>query len=133
MSLSKKNDFYLKKRTKKVKVCLNCIYDEDVDQIIFDKLKKCNYCYQTERLIDEYGTGRKKGEILIKQIFENIKKEGKGKKYNCVVGVSGGTDSSYLIYLTKKIALNHLQQQPFLMLVGSHSTRIIASSKVSIL
>ena len=102
MSGSKKNDFYLKKRNKKVKVCLNCIYDEDVDQITFDEFQKCNYCYQTERLKDEYGTGRKKGEILIKQIFDDIKKAGEGKKYDCVVGVSGGTDSSYLIYLTKK-------------------------------
>lgn len=108
MSGSKKNDFYLKKRNKKVKVCLNCIYDEDVDQITFDEFQKCNYCYQTERLKDEYGTGRKKGEILIKQIFDDIKKAGEGKKYDCVVGVSGGTDSSYLIYLTKKVGLKPL-------------------------
>ena len=69
---------------------------------------KMYYCYQTERLKDEYGTGRKKGEILIKQIFDDIKKAGEGKKYDCVVGVSGGTDSSYLIYLTKKVGLKPL-------------------------
>jgi hypothetical protein len=50
-----------------------------------------------DNLKKEYGTGSEKGKILFKKQLEKIKKEGKGKKYDCIVGVSGGTDSSYMI------------------------------------
>jgi len=55
-----------------------------------------------DSLKNEYGTGKNKGKKKLRKIFEKIKKEGKSKKYDCVVGVSGGTDSSYLVYLAKK-------------------------------
>ena len=48
-----------------------------------------------------------KNEVIDKKrisiILRRIKIYGKGKKYDCVVGVSGGTDSSYLLYVTKKL------------------------------
>ena len=103
-----KEDFFLKKKNRKLRVCINCIYDEDVDGIKFDKHGKCNYCKQVENLKNEYGTGGKKGEIILKNIFDEIKLKGKNNKYDCVVGVSGGTDSSFLIYLAKKNGLRPL-------------------------
>src|SRR5205807_8224928 len=42
------------------------------------------------------------------KIVEQIRSAGKGKKYDCVIGVSGGTDSSYLVYLVKKWGLRPL-------------------------
>jgi len=85
----------------KFKVCTKCIYDERVPSINFDSNGVCNYCHQLEKLKEEYGTGNKKGEEKFVQIIEQIKKDGKGKKYDCIIGVSGGTDSSYMLYLTK--------------------------------
>ena len=49
-------------------------------------------------LKDEYGTGALKGENKLAAIVEEIKRDGKKKKYDCVVGVSGGTDSSFLLH-----------------------------------
>ena len=49
----------------------------------------------------EYSTGSKKGDEKFAEIVEEIKKAGKNKKYDCIIGVSGGTDSSYMLYLTK--------------------------------
>lgn len=79
------------------KICSKCIYDTNVPNIYFDEKGICNYCYQIESLVNEYSTGFPKGENELKKILEKIKLEGKNKKYDCVIGVSGGTDSSYLL------------------------------------
>jgi hypothetical protein len=50
-----------------------------------------------DNLKEIYGTGKPEGEQKFFKIVEQIKKEGKNKKYDCVVGVSGGTDSSYML------------------------------------
>jgi tRNA(Ile)-lysidine synthase TilS/MesJ len=59
-------------------------------------------------LIEQYGTGQAKGEGQFTAILNDIKRHGRGKKYDCIVGVSGGTDSSYLIYLAKEWGLRPL-------------------------
>lgn len=79
------------------KICATCIYDENVPAIEFDEKGICNYCKMIESLKIQYNTGEPRGEKEFSNIIEQIKKDGKGKKYDCVVGVSGGTDSSYMI------------------------------------
>ena len=91
-----------------VRVCSRCIYDERVDAITFDPEGVCNYCRQVERLVREYGTGAAAGEKKLEAIVAEIKRKGDGKKYDCVVGVSGGTDSSYMVYLAKQWGLRPL-------------------------
>jgi N-acetyl sugar amidotransferase len=91
-----------------IRVCSRCIYDERVNAIQFDTDGVCNYCHQTDALQEEYGTGDIRGELEMKRIVEEIKKAGIGKKYDCVIGVSGGTDSSYMVYLAKKWGLRPL-------------------------
>ncbi len=80
------------------KICSKCIYDEKVPGINFDENGLCNYCRIIDTLKDQYGTGTKKGEKLLTDIIDKIKFEGKNKKYDCVIGVSGGTDSSFMVY-----------------------------------
>lgn len=91
-----------------LKICSRCIYDERVPSIHFDAEGVCNYCHQVQSLVEQYGTGREKGELAFQSILEEIKREGQGKKYDCIVGVSGGTDSSYLVYLAKQWGLRPL-------------------------
>ena len=86
-----------------MKVCSKCIYDERVSYITFDENGVCNYCHQIEKLKEEYGTGSEKGIKKLEAIIENIKRDGYGKPYDCIIGVSGGTDSSYMLYLAKKV------------------------------
>lgn len=92
----------------KLKICSRCIYDERVPSIQFDDKGVCNYCKQIDSLVEQYGTGTKKGEDELNRIIEDVKKDGKNKKYDCVIGVSGGTDSSYMLYLVKKWGLRPL-------------------------
>lgn len=92
----------------KIQICSRCIYDERVSSIEFDANGECNYCKQIDLLSKQYGTGKPKGEQELLRIFAEIKRSGKSKKYDCAIGVSGGTDSSYMLYLAKKHGLRPL-------------------------
>lgn len=79
-------------------ICSRCIYDDSVASISFDHDGVCNYCKLIDGLVEQYKTGSAQGEATIDAIIANIKRDGKSKKYDCVIGVSGGTDSSYMVY-----------------------------------
>ena len=91
-----------------MKICSRCIYDERTAYITFDDDGVCNYCHQIDVLTKEYGTASEKGGKKFYKIIEEIKKAGEGKKYDCIIGVSGGADSSYMLYLSKKWGLRPL-------------------------
>lgn len=80
------------------KICAHCIYDTSVPSIQFDEAGVCNYCKMTDDLISEYGTADEKGKKILDGIIHELKLSGKNKKYDCVIGVSGGTDSSYMLH-----------------------------------
>lgn len=91
-----------------LQICSRCIYDERVSGISFDEEGVCNYCHQQDSLVEQYGTGNAKGEAAFDKIVEDMKFQGKNKKYDCIVGVSGGTDSSYMLHLAKERGLRPL-------------------------
>ncbi len=91
-----------------VRVCSRCIYDERTSGITFDDQGVCNYCNLIKQLEAEYQTGTPVGEQMFLKIVERIKESGKRKKYDCVVGVSGGTDSSYMLYKAVDLGLRPL-------------------------
>lgn len=80
------------------RVCTRCIYDDRVSAISFDDSGVCNYCRQLDGLVDQYGTGRPEGMVEFERLLDKIKAAGRGKKYDCIIGVSGGTDSSYMVH-----------------------------------
>tara|TARA_Y100001934_G_scaffold183301_1_gene216644 strand:- start:717 stop:1853 length:1137 start_codon:yes stop_codon:yes gene_type:complete len=88
--------------------CKKCIYNQDVPNIIFNNKGICNYCLQIEELKGYYKTGTDEGKILINKIIKKIKKDGNSLKYDCVIGISGGTDSSYLLHWAKENGLRPL-------------------------
>lgn len=80
-----------------VQVCSRCIYDEHIPKIVFDEQGVCNYCHMIDSLKAQYSTGTQEGHQRLAEIYRGIQRDGRGKKYDCVVGVSGGTDSSYVL------------------------------------
>lgn len=78
-------------------ICTRCIYDTRVPKIQFNAEGVCNYCEMIDGLKNQFATGTPEGKAEFLRIVDKIKHDGKGKKYDCVVGVSGGTDSSYMI------------------------------------
>lgn len=94
-----------------MKACSRCIYDESVPAITFDEDGVCNYCHQQDDLEREYPTGDA-GWKKLEEIAMQIKKSGRGNKYDCVIGISGGCDSSFLLHIAKtKLGLRPLAVQ----------------------
>jgi N-acetyl sugar amidotransferase len=83
-------------------ICTRCIYDDSVPNISFDGEGVCSYCRQIDTLQAEYPTGRE-GEARMLKLVDEMKAAGRGKKYDAVIGVSGGCDSSYLVHQMKEV------------------------------
>jgi N-acetyl sugar amidotransferase len=77
--------------------------DTSDPNIAFDKRGWCDYCRNYYKNILSNWHTDTQGENELIEIAEKIKKEGKGKDFDCIIGVSGGLDSSYTTYITKKI------------------------------
>lgn len=82
----------------KYEICSRCIYDSSIPNISFDDEGVCSYCKQVDELAERYPNDFR-GDLQLQAVVEKIKKAGKGKKYDAVIGVSGGCDSSYLMHL----------------------------------
>jgi N-acetyl sugar amidotransferase len=89
------------------KQCSRCLLDTTVSTIRFDIHGVCNFCKSHDLLSLEY-QDTKVNEVRLNYLVESIKKKGKGKDFDCIVGLSGGTDSSYTLHITKKIGLRPL-------------------------
>lgn len=91
----------------KTQVCSKCILDSTVPEIFFDDEGVCNYCEINDEIMKQY-PAKEEGKKLLDDIVKKIKKKGKGKKYDCIVGVSGGTDSTYTLHFVKQLGLRPL-------------------------
>ncbi|OGV45658.1 MAG: hypothetical protein A2017_19950 [Lentisphaerae bacterium GWF2_44_16] len=91
----------------KMKICSKCVMDESVPSISFDENGVCNYCKLHDTLTNAYPTGED-GAGKLKTIVKKIKSEAGKKNYDCVIGVSGGTDSTYLLHWAKENGLRPL-------------------------
>jgi hypothetical protein len=89
-------------------ICKKCVYDSSVSNIYFDSRGICNYCRQIENLLEQFDTGGAAGAAALQRLTHQIKRDGVGKKYDCVIGVSGGTDSSYLLLKAREWGLRPL-------------------------
>jgi len=78
--------------------------DTTVPNIKFEENGECTYCKIHDMLEKRKPIDKKRLEKLV----EEIKKKGKNKKYDCIVGVSGGRDSTYALYMAKKLGLRPL-------------------------
>ena len=82
--------------------CIRCLSNETIQSIKLDKNKTCQFCSIHEEMEKEFPLDEYSEKKLI-QIAEKIKKDGLNSKYDCVVGVSGGRDSTFLLYYIKKV------------------------------
>lgn len=83
-------------------ICKRCVMDtSDPDIVINDESGTCNHCEKYYSRKSEFTyTARSSKEL--ESILLRIKKEGRGRKYDCLIGVSGGVDSTYIAFLLKQ-------------------------------
>ena len=93
----------LYRENKPYQVCKHCVMDTvtDVD-LKFDENGICNRCREYEEKILPWWNHGKGHEAELETILKQIKKSGDGKKYDCILGLSGGLDSSYMLHLAVK-------------------------------
>ncbi|HNA75181.1 MAG TPA: N-acetyl sugar amidotransferase [Saprospiraceae bacterium] len=83
-------------------ICTNCVMDTSDSKIVFDEKGVCDHCntyYKDIEPVWNYGKGREKE---LSSMADKIKASGKSKDFDCILGMSGGIDSSYLLYLAKE-------------------------------
>lgn len=87
---------------KNLQVCSHCVMDTTDKNIFFDDKGVCNRCNEYEERIVKWWNYGKGHEAELNKILAEIKAAGKDKKYDCLIGLSGGLDSSYLLHLAVK-------------------------------
>jgi N-acetyl sugar amidotransferase len=92
---------------KSVTMCSKCIMDDTAPGIQFDDNGVCDYCRVFEHMEAQFPMGEQ-GDVMLAEIADKIKLAGKGKKYDCIAGTSGGTDSTYTLWYLKKLGLRPL-------------------------
>lgn len=90
-------------------ICMRCVMDNSSDgTIIFDKNGFCNYCTDALNAKEYTYFPNEEGKKKLDFLINRLKTENKGNKYDCIMGISGGLDSSYLAYLGFKWGLRVL-------------------------
>ncbi len=92
---------------KKYQICTNCVMDTSDPDIVFDDNGVCSNCREFNKRTKPYLNRRNKEQEL-REIVRKIKRNGKNKKYDCILGISGGIDSAYLAYLAHSLQLRVL-------------------------
>jgi N-acetyl sugar amidotransferase len=94
--------------TKPYRICTRCIMDTTDPDIVFDSNGYCNHCtaYLARKAVYNLPADERARQLV--EIVEEMKRNGKGKDYDCVIGVSGGVDSSFLAIKVKELGLRPL-------------------------
>ena len=94
---------------KKYRICTRCAMDNASDDtIVFDEHGYCNYCTTELKRKDSVYFPNERGQQKLEAMLLKIKQNSKNKPYDCLMGISGGLDSSYLAYLGYKWGLRIL-------------------------
>ncbi|GIB01186.1 putative LPS biosynthesis protein [Vibrio cholerae] len=86
----------------KYRICTNCVMDTTDSKILFDENGVCDHCNDFYSNVQPNWYTDERGEKQLLRIIEQIKKDGKGREFDCIMGMSGGADSSYLLHIAVK-------------------------------
>lgn len=95
-------------RSQKIE-CTRCLMSNEADpDITFDDSGLCNHCIRYDQLLDSRVFNGEDAQLKLNKLVAEIKSSGKNKPYDCIIGVSGGVDSTYVAYLSAKLGLRPL-------------------------
>lgn len=91
-------------------ICTRCVMDTSDPDISFDASGLCNHCQKYDRMVRDIVARADRGErqAELDAIVAQIKERGRGGDYDCIMGLSGGVDSSYVAYTAKRLGLRPL-------------------------
>jgi len=94
--------------TRPYQICTRCVMDTTDPDIQFDENGVCNHCREYDEVVRRRVFTGVEGVRNLEQIVNQIKGDGNGKQYDCVIGVSGGVDSTFVAYKAKQFGLRPL-------------------------
>ena len=87
--------------------CKRCLYDDSIPGTTFESDGICSYCVLHDVMDAQYPTGQA-GESALQSVVDQMKAAGREKEFDCILGVSGGCDSSYLAHVMVERGLRPL-------------------------
>lgn len=91
-------------------ICTRCVMDTSDPDILFDDHGGCNHCCSynilAKPIVDRADSGEAQADL--ERVVHRVKKSGRGKEYDCVIGLSGGVDSTYVALQVKELGLRPL-------------------------
>lgn len=90
------------------RICSRCIMDTSDPEISFDSAGVCNHCHNFDRVIAPVWQPNEAGGQALEALVKRVKEECAHRDYDCIIGLSGGVDSSYLALVGKKLGLRML-------------------------
>ena len=82
-------------------ICTSCAMDTTDPAITFDDHGVCNHCHRFREMAAGHWHPNPEGRRKLRELVDQIKRDGQGKDYDVIIGVSGGVDSSYMLHLLK--------------------------------
>ena len=89
-------------KMKSYQVCTRCVMDTTDSKIVFDENGVCDHCLDFEKNVAPNWHTDQRGDAELKKIIAKIKEDGKDRDFDCIIGMSGGADSSYLLHVAVK-------------------------------
>lgn len=83
-------------------ICTNCVMDTSDTKIVFDEKGVCDHCNDFHENVKPNWHTDETGKKQLATIINKIKEDGKGRDFDCIMGMSGGADSSYMLHLVVK-------------------------------
>lgn len=114
---------------KKYQVCSKCVMDTSDSRIVFDVSGVCDHCNSFKRDVLPNWHPNHEGDEMFRAIVSKIKAEGKGAPYDCIIGLSGGLDSSFLLHL----AVTEFELRPLVFHVDGGWNTDIAVNNIQML
>jgi N-acetyl sugar amidotransferase len=90
------------------RICTRTVMDTSDPDIEFDEHGVCNYVKVYESVCSRILIPEKDQKEKLSELFDKIKKDGEGKQYDCIIGLSGGVDSTYVALLVSQLGLRPL-------------------------
>ena len=85
-----------------MQICTNCVMDTTDSKIVFDENGVCDHCNDFYNNVKPNWHTDAKGRADLEVIVKKIKQDGEGRDFDCIMGMSGGADSSYLLHMAVK-------------------------------
>jgi len=95
-------------RGREYRICIRCVMDTSDPEITFDTIGVCHHCHLYDERVRTILLAGEDGRRALSTLAEQIRKEGHRRKYDCVIGVSGGVDSTYVAWLARSLDLRPL-------------------------